>query len=73
MSESVDTGGPWTVREPWNWLLLGVVAVAFVSLLLSFQAGVSLLLFLLVGWWSWHYCLSAMCLWVVVGWLGVGV
>ena len=66
MSESVDTGGPWTVREPWNWLLLGVVAVAFVSLLLSFQAGVFLLLFLLVGWWSWHYPLSALSLLVVV-------
>ncbi|MFH1353894.1 MAG: O-antigen ligase family protein [bacterium] len=37
------------------WILIAVAASAFVSLFLSLQAGVFLLFFLIVAWWTWEH------------------
>jgi hypothetical protein len=48
------------------WALIAVMFCAFVSLFLSFQAGVFLLLFVITAWWTWEHPEEGFLLFIVL-------
>ncbi|MBI4021741.1 MAG: O-antigen ligase family protein, partial [Candidatus Andersenbacteria bacterium] len=51
----VSPTAPLAMRPLFAWLLVAVLCAAFVSFFLSLQAGVFLLLFLALAWWTWEH------------------
>ncbi len=54
------------LRDVFAWMLVGVLASAFVSFFISLQAGVFIAFFLIVAWWVWENPENGFLLFVVI-------
>lgn len=54
------------LRDSFAWMLVGVIASAFISFFISFQAGIFLLFFLIVAWWVWENPENGFLLFIVI-------
>lgn len=53
-------------RPSYVWMLLALSVAAFFALFLSFQAGLFVFAFAIVGWWTWLYPEAALRLFIVI-------
>ena len=54
------------LRDSFAWMLIGVMASAFISFFISFQAGIFLLFFLIAAWWVWENPENGFLLFIVI-------